>query len=104
MKTTSQKPSLPHESPIPFITDGGLKPRSSFTKNRTPCFAAFILLKDADGRELLRDYYRTYAQLAARFGAGFVLESPIGAPTPTGRRSSAIRQRNSRRRIATLFA
>ena len=27
-------------------------------------------------RELLRTYYRTYAQLAVRFGVGFVLDSP----------------------------
>ena len=60
MKTTSQKPSLPHESPIPFITDGGLETTLLFhEKIELPCFAAFILLKDADGRELLRDYYRT---------------------------------------------
>ena len=83
MKTTSQKPSLPHESPIPFITDGGLETTLLFhEKIELPCFAAFILVKDADGRELLRDYYRTYAQLAARFGAGFVLESPTWRANP----------------------
>lgn len=41
-----------------------------------PCFAAFPLLRSGSGRELLRRYYHAYAQLAVRFGAGFVLESP----------------------------
>ena len=68
---------LPHQSPIPFITDGGLETTLVFhEKLDLPCFAAFPLLKDDAGRELLRKYYRTYAQLAVRFGVGFVLESP----------------------------
>jgi S-methylmethionine-dependent homocysteine/selenocysteine methylase len=67
---------LPHQSPVPFITDGGLETTLVFhEKLDLPCFAAFPLLKDAAGRELLRNYYRSYAQLALRFGAGFVLES-----------------------------
>ena len=83
MKTTSQKPSLPHESSIPFITDGGLETTLIFhEKIELPCFAAFILLKDAGGRNVLRNYYRTYAQLAVRFGAGFVFESPTWRANP----------------------
>lgn len=83
MKTTSQKPSLPHESSIPFITDGGLETTLVFhEKIELPCFAAFILLKDAGGRNVLRNYYRTYAQLAVRFGAGFVFESPTWRANP----------------------
>jgi S-methylmethionine-dependent homocysteine/selenocysteine methylase len=83
MKTISQKPSLPHESPIPFITDGGLETTLVFHKKiELPCFAAFVLLKDAGGREMLRDYYRTYAQMAVRYGAGFVFESPTWRANP----------------------
>jgi len=68
---------LPHQSPIPFITDGGLETTLVFhEKLDLPCFAAFPLVKDETGRDLLRNYYRTYAQLAVRFGVGFVLESP----------------------------
>lgn len=68
---------LPHQSPLSFITDGGLETTLVFhEKLDLPCFAAFPLLKDDAGRELLRKYYRTYAQLAVRFGVGFVLESP----------------------------
>lgn len=68
---------LPHLSPIPFITDGGLETTLVFhEKIELPCFAAFPLLNDPAGREVLREYYRSYAQLAVRFGVGFVLESP----------------------------
>jgi homocysteine S-methyltransferase len=67
---------LPHQSPVPFLTDGGLETTLVFhEKLDLPCFAAFPLLKDAAGRELLRNYYGAYAQLAVRFGVGFVLES-----------------------------
>jgi S-methylmethionine-dependent homocysteine/selenocysteine methylase len=67
---------LPHQSPIPFLTDGGLETTLVFHKKlELPCFAAFPLLKDPAGRELLRDYYHTYARLALRYGVGFVLES-----------------------------
>ncbi len=67
---------LPHQSPTPFLTDGGLETTLVFhEKIDLPCFAAFPLLKDSAGRKLLHDYYATYAELAVRFGVGFVLES-----------------------------
>ncbi len=68
--------NLPHQSPIPFLTDGGLETTLIFhEKIDLPCFAAFPLLRDATGRKILKNYYETYARLAVRFGAGFVLES-----------------------------
>jgi S-methylmethionine-dependent homocysteine/selenocysteine methylase len=74
---------LPHQSPVPFITDGGLETTLVFLeKLDLPCFAAFPLLNAAEGRETLRRYYRTYAELAVRFGAGFVLESPTWRANP----------------------
>jgi S-methylmethionine-dependent homocysteine/selenocysteine methylase len=83
MKTTSSRHPLPHESAIPFISDGGLETTLVFhEKIDLPCFAAFTLLKDAAGREKLKDYYRTYAAMAARHGAGFILESPTWRANP----------------------
>jgi S-methylmethionine-dependent homocysteine/selenocysteine methylase len=68
---------------LKFITDGGLETTLVFhEKIELPCFAAFILLKGAGGRKVLRNYYRTYAQLAVRFGAGFVFESPTWRANP----------------------
>ena len=78
-----QHPQLPHESSIPFITDGGLETTLVFLGNlELPCFAAFPLLNSPEGREALRRYYRTYAELAARFETGFVLESPTWRANP----------------------
>jgi S-methylmethionine-dependent homocysteine/selenocysteine methylase len=83
MKTTSTHHPLPHESAIPFITDGGLETTLVFHENiDLPCFASFILLRDAAGREKLKNYYRTYAALAVRYGAGFILESPTWRANP----------------------
>ncbi len=68
---------LPHQSPIPFITDGGLETTLIFhEKLDLPCFAAFPLLEPEAGRETLRKYYRAYAELAVRYEVGFVLDSP----------------------------
>ena len=76
-------PQLPHLSSVPFITDGGLETTLVFLENLDlPCFAAFPLLNSAEGREMLRRYYRTYAELAARFETGFVLESPTWRANP----------------------
>src|SRR5678816_2875883 len=42
-----------------------------------PEFAAFVLLETADGRDILRRYYRRYLDIAVDApGAGFVLETP----------------------------
>jgi S-methylmethionine-dependent homocysteine/selenocysteine methylase len=41
-----------------------------------PDFAAFVLLDDADGLETLRAYYASYVAIAARHGAGIVLDTP----------------------------
>src|SRR6185312_14366033 len=40
-----------------------------------PDFAAFHLLKTAEGEAALRKYFRTYAEIAKRFATGLVLES-----------------------------
>ena len=74
---------LPHQTDRPFLTDGGLETTLIFhEKLELPCFAAFDLLKTPTGRAILRDYYRTYAQLARDHGVGFVLESPDWRANP----------------------
>jgi homocysteine S-methyltransferase len=60
-----------------FLTDGGIETTLIFAEgHELPHFAAFHLLKTADGVSALRRYFRTYAELAVRFGAGLVLETP----------------------------
>ena len=60
-----------------WVTDGGLETDLLFHHGvDLPDFAAFPLLDDGDGRRLLADYYRAYADVAAREGAGLLLEAP----------------------------
>ncbi len=60
-----------------FLTDGGLETDLIFNKGiDLPHFASFPLLEQQDGREILRNYYLEYMNLAFAQGAGFILESP----------------------------
>jgi homocysteine S-methyltransferase len=65
------------------VTDGGLETDLIFHHGvDLPAFAAFPLLDDERGRELLTDYYRGYADIARKAGAGFVLESATWRANP----------------------
>lgn len=69
--------SLPQLGDGLFITDGGLETTLIFDDGlELPDFAAFDLLKTPEGEAVLRRYFRTYAEIAKRFGTGLVLESP----------------------------
>lgn len=60
-----------------FITDGGLETTLVFEKGiDLPEFAAFLVLQQSDGLEILRNYYRPYLELARQNSFGFILESP----------------------------
>jgi S-methylmethionine-dependent homocysteine/selenocysteine methylase len=68
---------LPQLSNQIFLTDGGMETTLIFHERiDLPCFAAFDLLKNADGIERMRRYYARYAKIARDAGLGFVLESP----------------------------
>jgi len=73
-------PQLGHEL---FLTDGGIETTLIFHDGLDlPDFAAFHLLKTAEGEESLRKYFRTYADLAKRYGTGLVLESATWRSNP----------------------
>jgi homocysteine S-methyltransferase len=60
-----------------FITDGGMETTLIFHHGvDLPHFASFDLLKDDAGRELLRDYYASYVELARERGVGLLLDTP----------------------------
>lgn len=68
---------LPQRSNRMFLTDGGMETTLIYQGGiDLPCFAAFTLLKTAEGTERLRAYYVRYVKMARRAGLGFVLESP----------------------------
>jgi len=69
--------ALPQMSKDIFITDGGLETTLVFHNHLDlPEFAAFDLMKSDEGYQTLRDYFRTYIDIARRNQVGFVLESP----------------------------
>lgn len=60
-----------------FATDGGLETTLIFREGmELPAFAAYVLLESEAGRATLREYFRSYADIARRHGMGLVLESP----------------------------
>lgn len=68
--------NLPQLSGDLFLTDGGIETTLIFHDGlELPYFAAFDLLKNEEGTEVLRKYFRTYASIAKDHGVGFVLES-----------------------------
>jgi S-methylmethionine-dependent homocysteine/selenocysteine methylase len=59
-----------------YLTDGGIETTLIFHEGwDLPDFAAFHLLRTLEGEMALRKYFRTYAEVARRFGAGLILES-----------------------------
>ncbi len=60
-----------------FLTDGGIETTLIFHDNiELPYFAAFDLLREHNGRDALRKYFRKHAAIARKDGVGFILESP----------------------------
>lgn len=63
--------------PLPMLTDSGLETWLVFHRGvDLPDFAAFPLLDDPAGRELLAEYFRDHARIAVQAGTGIVLETP----------------------------
>lgn len=61
----------------PMLTDSGLETWLVFHRSTDlPDFAAFPLLDDPAGRELLAEYFRDHLRIAAAAGTGLVLETP----------------------------
>lgn len=80
---TSYRNHLPQSQGGLFLTDGGIETTLIFHEGvELPYFAAFDLLRDRAGREVLRDYYRRYLKIAADNGTGFILESATWRASP----------------------
>lgn len=61
----------------PFLNDGGLETELIYhDKLDLPQFAAFVLMRDEDGRQALRRYFNRYLDLAEAEGRGFLLDTP----------------------------
>jgi S-methylmethionine-dependent homocysteine/selenocysteine methylase len=74
---------LPQLADRLFLTDGGLETTLIYHDNvDLPYFAAFDLLKDEAGTQVLRRYFARYAHVARSRGAGIVLEAPTWRANP----------------------
>jgi homocysteine S-methyltransferase len=77
MEPRSHSPALPQLSGQPVVTDGGLETDLIYHHDvDLPDFAAFPLVDDEHGRELLLRYYRDYVDIAKRAGVALQLETP----------------------------
>jgi S-methylmethionine-dependent homocysteine/selenocysteine methylase len=66
-----------------WVTDGGLETDLIFHKGlELREFAAFPLVAEQSTAQVLLDYYADYASIAARAGAGLVLETPTWRANP----------------------
>jgi S-methylmethionine-dependent homocysteine/selenocysteine methylase len=66
-----------------FLTDGGIETVLIFQEGlELPAFAAFDLLKDEAGTDVLRRYYAPFVELARTRGLGFVAETPTWRASP----------------------
>ena len=66
-----------------FLADGGLETTLIFHDGADlPYFAAFRMLDDAGGTQILRAYFERYARIAAQRRRGIVLEAPTWRANP----------------------
>ena len=92
--------ALPNLGESLFITDGGLETSLVFNEGvDLPEFAAFVLLEDAHGRELLTNYFRHYLDIATANKLGIILETPTWRAShdwgaKTGHSAEALEQIN----------
>lgn len=75
--------SLPQLTASTFMTDGGLETDLIFNHGiDLPEFAAFDLLKNEEGKEVLRKYFMDYLDISKKQCHGFVLEAPTYRANP----------------------
>ncbi len=68
--------NLPQMGEITFLTGGGLETTLIFHHGiELPFFAAFDLLKNEQGKKVLKDYYIDYLSISQQYKTGFVLEA-----------------------------
>ena len=77
MSTSERTSALPQLAGLPVVTDGGLETDLIYHHDMDlPDFAAFVLVDDERGRDLLLRYYDDYVDIARRAGSAVQLETP----------------------------
>lgn len=76
MTRPTYRQDLPQLKGTRLLTDGGIETTLIFHDGlELPYFAAFTLLKTADGRAALRRYYENHIRVAKEQRTGFILDS-----------------------------
>jgi homocysteine S-methyltransferase len=66
-----------------FLTDGGIETDLIYNRGiDLPFFSSINLLRSAEGREAVEEYFRSYLDLARRLGIGFELVSASWRASP----------------------
>jgi len=80
---TKYRANLPQLTTSTFMTDGGLETDLIFNHGiELPEFAAFDLLKNEEGKDVLRKYFLDYLEISKDTCSGFVLEAPTYRANP----------------------
>jgi S-methylmethionine-dependent homocysteine/selenocysteine methylase len=80
---TKYRHQLPQISDRVFLTDGGIETTLIYHDGLDlPYFAAFHLLKDRAGRDVVKNYFRRHIAIAREQSVGFVLESATWRANP----------------------
>jgi homocysteine S-methyltransferase len=83
MTNAKYRHALPQMGEEIFLTDGGLETTLVFLEGiELPHFAAFDLLRTAEGRAALTRYYASYVAIAKADRRGLVLETPTWRSSP----------------------
>ena len=73
---SAPKPTLPHQTDDIFLTDGGTETWLMYKRGfELPEFSAFHLLNDERATGALKEYYTTFANIAATLGTPFIFDS-----------------------------
>jgi homocysteine S-methyltransferase len=76
-RNTARAKALPQLHGQPLVTDGGIETDLIFNRGiELREFAAFPMVEDEAGQQVLTAYFDEYAAIAADAGAGLLLESP----------------------------
>ena len=74
---------LPQLDGALFITDGGLETTMMFHEGfELPFLSALPLLEDEQAREAMRRYFGRFADIAAKAGAGLIIDGPTWRASP----------------------
>jgi S-methylmethionine-dependent homocysteine/selenocysteine methylase len=73
---STQRSALPNETNRLFLTDGGTETWLIHKRGlELPYFSSFHLLNDAGATEVVRSYYRSFADIAVEHGTAFIFDS-----------------------------